>query len=70
MSSIWISRQGETVDLVCHRHYGRTRDVTERVLDANQGLAGLGPVLPMGTRIVLPVMEQKTRARPLVGLWD
>ena len=48
------SVQGDTVDAVVWRHYGRTAGLVERVLDANPGLADLGPVLPGGTLINLP----------------
>ncbi|HFU8467441.1 tail protein X, partial [Escherichia coli] len=29
--------QGDTVDLLCFRHYGTTQGVTAQVLDANPG---------------------------------
>ena len=32
--------QGDTLDQVCHRHYGTTKGVTEQVLRANPGLRG------------------------------
>ncbi|OWF99488.1 phage tail protein [Klebsiella pneumoniae] len=32
--------QGDTVDLLCQRHYGTTQGVTEKVLAANKALAG------------------------------
>ncbi len=41
-----IATQGETVDSLCWQYYGRTAGVTEAVLDANPGLADLGPVIP------------------------
>lgn len=63
------ARQGDTVDLICHRHYGRTADVTEAVLAANPGLADLGPVLPIGTPVHLPP-HTPTAIRPTVKLWD
>ncbi|MDF6786041.1 tail protein X, partial [Escherichia coli] len=46
--------QGDTVDAICHRVYGRTAGVTEAVLAANPGIADLGPVLPHGTELVMP----------------
>lgn len=70
MATIYTTKQNEVVDAICHRHYGRTRDVTEAVLAANPGLAAMGPVLPFATRVVLPAMQEKTRRRPLVGLYD
>lgn len=69
-TTTYTTKQGEMVDAICQRHYGRTKDVTEMVLAANPGLAAMGPVLPFATRVVLPAMQEKTRRRPLVGLWD
>jgi len=61
--------QGDTVDRICYRYYGYTAGVTEAVLKANPGLAELGPVLPMGTKVMLPeVAEQQTKTT--VQLWD
>lgn len=66
----YTTKQNEVLDAICYRHYGRTRAVTEMVLEANPGLAALGPVLPFARRISLPTMQERTRRRPLVGLWD
>lgn len=65
----YVTRAGETVDLACHRFYGRTEGVTEAVLAANQGLAAKGPVLPMGTVIHMPPAPSVS-ARPLVKLYE
>lgn len=70
MTTIYTTRQGETVDLACQAFYGRTADVTEAVLGANPGLAELGPVLPLGTKIIMPVIDARPKARPLVKLYD
>ncbi len=69
MAKIYTTRQGETVDLACLRHYGRTADVTELVLDANRGIAG-SVVLPIGTRLAMPDYDTKTADTKLVSLWD
>lgn len=69
MPIIEIRSQGMTVDLLCHRHYGRTRGTTERVLDENPGLAALGPVLPVGTRVRLPEIV-KLPTKTTRSLWD
>ncbi|WP_068634912.1 tail protein X [Thauera butanivorans] len=61
--------QGDTVDLLCWRHYGRTAGVTEQVLAANPGLAAHGPVLPLGTLVELPDQPTPPVARRL-KLWD
>jgi phage tail protein X len=70
MAGIYITKQGETVDLACWRYYGRTYGVTEAVLAANTGLSALGPVLPMGTKMTMPEIKVQPTARDLVKLWD
>ncbi|MDE3738596.1 tail protein X [Pseudomonas resinovorans] len=64
-----IARQGDTLDAICWRHYGRTAGVTEAVLEANPGLADLGAVLPLGTPIHLPPQAPQPQRR-VVQLWD
>ncbi len=63
------AQQGDTVDLICQRHYGRTAGVTEAVLAANPGLADVGPVLPIGTPVRLPP-HTPNPTRPTLQLWD
>jgi len=62
--------QGDTVDAVVWRHYGRTAGLVERVLDANPGLADLGPVLPGSTLINLPTAAPQAEQSQMVNLWD
>lgn len=64
-----ISVQGDTVDLICVRHYGYTANVTEKVLAANPGLAALGVKLPLGTKIILPAIAPAP-IKNTVKLWD
>ncbi len=61
--------QGDSVDSLCWRHLGSS-DAVEAVLDANPGLAALGPILPMGTVITLPDATTTAKQRPLIQLWD
>lgn len=70
MATVYTTKQKEIVDLICYRHYGRTREVTELVLAANPGLAAHGPILPFATKVVLPAITEQTRRRPLVSLYD
>lgn len=63
-----LAQQGDTLDVICHRHYGYTAGVTEHVLHANGHLAVLGPVLPIGTRVVLPAFRPAS-TRATVQLW-
>jgi phage tail protein X len=65
-----ISRQGDTLDALCWRHYGRTDGTVEAALQANPGLADLGVVLPMGTVVELPEPAAIFSTRPLVQLFD
>lgn len=65
-----LSRQDDTVDLICHRHYGYTAGITEQVLDLNPGLAALGAMLPAGIAIKLPDAPAKAAATNTVNLWD
>ena len=62
----YITVDGDTVDLICHRHYGRTDGVVEWVLQLNRHLENHDAILPHGVRILLPVIEdpkdkQKTK---------
>lgn len=70
MASVTVmSRQGDTVDLICHRHFGYTAGITEQVLQINPGLAARGPVLPAGVNIRLPNNPAKATTNT-VQLWD
>lgn len=61
---------GETVDLICRRHYGDESGFAEAVYDANRGLAALGAILPAGVVILLPEIAVKAEADTPVRLWD
>ena len=66
-----IAIDGETVDAICWRELGRTQGVTEQVLILNPGLAGLGAMLPGGTKITLPDLAEITPAvLETINLWD
>jgi len=65
-----IAHQGDTVDALCWRHYGRTAGVTEAVLAANPGLADFGAILPHGTPVDLPDLTPTPPPARMVKLWD
>ena len=69
MSESIISSQGDTVDSICYRKYGYTKGVVEQVLEANRGLATLGPILPIGTSVILPDVSTKPEQKK-INLWD
>ncbi|MCT2388619.1 tail protein X [Erwinia pyrifoliae] len=59
--------QRDTVDLLCWRHYGTTRGVTEKVLAANPGLSQQ-VYLTAGQEIELPEMARESQQQR-VQLW-
>ncbi|WP_406705247.1 tail protein X [Sodalis sp.] len=61
--------QGDTVDQLCYRHYGRTQGLTEAVLATNPGLCDHGPFLAAGQRVRLPVSRPSVNA-PRLQLWE
>ena len=61
--------QGDTLDAICARYYGRTEGVVEAVLADNPGLSELGVILPHGTAIELPEADSAARTET-VNLWD
>ncbi|EGT5668507.1 phage tail protein [Cronobacter dublinensis subsp. dublinensis] len=61
--------QGDTLDAICARHYGRTEGVVETILTANPGLAEFGAVLPHGTAVELPDIAPPPAAES-INLWD
>lgn len=65
-----IAQQGDTVDAICWRYYGRTDGTTEAVLEANAGLADFGAVLPIGTVVDMPDLSTVQSTTPLVQLFD
>jgi len=68
--SAYITAQGDTVDFICWRFYDRQSGAVEAVLAANAGLADLGAVIPINTRIILPELAVPVIAPPTVSLWD
>ena len=64
------TRDGDVIDDVCRRFYGREAGAVEAVLEANPGLADLGTVLPAGTVVKLPELPRPLETIPTVKLWD
>ncbi|NKC15884.1 MAG: phage tail protein [Gammaproteobacteria bacterium] len=66
---IYRTHDGDMVDAICWRHYGRQSGAVEIVLEANPGLADAGVTLPAGVLIQLPTLPEP-RAAQTVRLWD
>ncbi|MBG6245587.1 phage tail protein [Candidatus Symbiopectobacterium sp. 'North America'] len=64
-----IAQQGDTLDALCYRHYGRTQGAVEAVLSVNPGLAEYGAILPHGTAVTLPDIAT-VPVRESVQLWE
>ncbi len=63
------AHQNETVDQIAARCYGGDTSMTAAILDANPGLAAMGPHLPIGTTVYLPPARTAAPAKRL-SLWD
>lgn len=66
---IIYAQQGDTVEQICWRYYGRTQQAVELVYAANPGLAESGPVLMHGCGVTLPDLPESP-ADETVNLWD
>lgn len=70
MATFVYAAQGDTVDAICWRIYGRTAGITEAVLEANPGLSDLGTIIPHGTLVSLPDIAPQAPELQMVNLWD
>jgi len=70
MATTYRTMQGDMVDEICFRHYGRTAELVEMVLEGNPGLAAKGPKLSAGLIIILPDAPSPARTAQVVKLWD
>lgn len=67
MSRLYRTSEGDMLDAICTRELGSERHVPA-VLEANPGLASLGPVYPAGLKITLPDVSEPV-ARGQIRLW-
>jgi phage tail protein X len=67
--TIYKTQDGDTLDWICDRNYGRTSGAVEAVLEANPGLAELGPIYDAGRSISLPDLPA-AQQQDLIRLWD
>lgn len=72
MTTETITLDGDLMlDLILWRRYRRaTPGLLERTYDMNYGLVDLGPVIPRGTTIMLPIDRPPSTTRtPVIRLW-
>jgi phage tail protein X len=68
-----VRKDHEMVDLILWRRYGASgQALAAETYGLNQNLAALGPVLPVGTVLLLPDKEDRARhnASTSVSLFD
>ena len=66
---IYRTKDGDTLDQICWKHYGRTSGIVEQVLSANRHLEEADAVLVAGIQITLPEINTQ-RQENAVRLWD
>lgn len=64
-----VTVEGDMVDLLAFRRFGDSSVTTETIYAANPGLAELGPILPAGVTINIPVPIERQRSTT-ERLWD
>lgn len=62
--------QDEPIDALVYRILRKGAGAVEAVLAVNPNLADLGPRLPRGTTVVIPVAASGPVQRPMVQLWS
>ncbi|MEG3160929.1 tail protein X [Sphingomonas sp. LB2R24] len=63
--------QGDTLDELIWRERAFGAADISRVLDLNPGIVDLGPVLPVGTVVIVPTgSAPAATVLPLIQLWD
>lgn len=68
----YITSQGDMLDWICWRFYGRSDNGTVEILLAENArtVADHGPVFPAGVLLRLPPIQREARAVDPIRLWD
>lgn len=70
MSQTYRTSDGDTAEYIVWKYYGRQDGrLVEQLLEANHGLADIGPLLPAGVLVTLPDIQPEPDAE-VVRLWD
>ena len=70
MASVYLTKTGDALDLICQREYGVQAGAVERVLEANPHIKDVAHRLPVGTEITLPDMVVQGQSGQALKLWD
>ena len=66
---IYRTKDGDTLDQICWKHYGHTSGIVEQVLLTNRRLEEADAVLVAGIEITLPEINTQ-RQENTIRLWD
>ncbi|MDR6954112.1 phage tail protein X [Ancylobacter sp. 3268] len=69
-TTVYVTVDNEMIDSIAERYYGTHGTNTEAILEANPGLADLGPALAAGIAIVLPTVSTPSAVPTFRQLWD
>ena len=70
MASVnYQTRQGDSLDYICWKHYGRQSGAVEQVLLANPGLAERGAIYSENITINLPELAV-VKTENILNIWD
>ncbi len=69
MAVKYRTREGDMLDNIAWKHYGKQSSAVEEILEANPGLAEYGEQLPAGLVITLPDINLP-ETDTIIRLWD
>lgn len=64
------TKEGDMLDAICYRYYGRQSGAVELVLEVNQNLSRQNEQLPAGVIIILPDLPNQTKDITPIRLWN
>ena len=70
MALKYRTKNGDRLDRICQKHYGRQSGVVEAVLEANPHLADLGSIYQAGVLIILLDLGDPVPTNNVIKLWD
>lgn len=66
---IYKTKDGDTLDYICWKHYGHTNGTVEKVLENNRHLEKYDAVLIAGIEIILPEINTQ-KNKETMRLWS
>lgn len=69
MAKVYVTKDGDMLDDICWKHYGRTSGAVEKVIEANPHLATAPLQLVANVSVTLPDIAKESE-ETLTNLWD